>query len=404
MYYLDANTTIVDKGTAVDVVVSKGAGMVEVPDMLGRNWEEVKEELEELCIEYEAEEEKSTEYPGNVTYQSLEAGSEVEQGTVVKVTVSKGNDYDESVNKEMTSLIGHGLEEAKELAVELGVYLKVTEYRYDDAIPKDEIMGQSIGEGETVKGGSVVEIVVSKGIEQFEVPELVGKPEEEAVKLLEEKNFTVKRVIVVNEEEEEGRVLEQDKEAGKYLDKYSEITIGVCIHGIPVVDLKGKTLEEAQKEFEGYDVTLKAEYKYGGNDTIAGQSVATGEIVQPGSEITVEIRLDEERFTRELVALLNQRRIANGCRELELSETWSDVAYRFMAEPNAYSNGNIGGLVQYSRIETPRIQGCKTAEELVGLIDSIAQPQLVRLVSLKDIWVIGIAYMDDYVQILGVAY
>lgn len=80
-------------GSTVEVIVSKGASLIAVPDVVGKSREEAVQLLEENGFLVNIEEAYSSEVSnGNVSLQSIEAGTKTASGTRLTITVSKGQE------------------------------------------------------------------------------------------------------------------------------------------------------------------------------------------------------------------------------------------------------------------------------------------------------------------------
>lgn len=77
------------------------------------------------------------------------------------------------------------------------VFEKVEEY--SDTVMKGSIISQSIAANTQVNAGTKIVLTVSLGVEQFELPNVVGMEYEAAKALLKERKFTVSREYVEND-------------------------------------------------------------------------------------------------------------------------------------------------------------------------------------------------------------
>ena len=77
------------KGRTVTLTVSQGAEGIEVPRLTGLQREEAEQQLSGLGLTADVTEEESTSAPGTVTEQDPAAGTSVEKGAAVKLTVAK---------------------------------------------------------------------------------------------------------------------------------------------------------------------------------------------------------------------------------------------------------------------------------------------------------------------------
>jgi len=87
---VDANTEV-GAGTKVTITVSKGLEMTTVPNVVGKGAEEAKKELQDagLTVTATLTEQDTTKDDGKVLKQSLEAGTSVEKGATLTITVNQ---------------------------------------------------------------------------------------------------------------------------------------------------------------------------------------------------------------------------------------------------------------------------------------------------------------------------
>lgn len=109
---------------------------------------------------------------------------------------------------------GMTIEDAENKAEDLGIKVKIGKYEFSDEYAQDEIMAQDPSEGEMVAEGDTVTVDISKGGETGVIPNLIGKSEDDARKMIEDYGFKVGKVTEKESHEEKGTVLEQDPAAG----------------------------------------------------------------------------------------------------------------------------------------------------------------------------------------------
>lgn len=384
---------LLDEGSTVHVVVSKGAGIVSVPDMVGREWSVVQTELDELCLEYEINEKKSDEAPGYVCEQGTIAGAQLEQGNSVSVVISTGNNYSEYEEYTAENLVGLTYEESKLSLAENGIYLQVSEQRYDDVIEKGCIIQQAIAEGEVMDGGDVQTVIVSAGLEPKEVPQMVGILREDAKNLLEKQNLTVEVQYVVDQQKEEGIVLSQSVNAGTMVDKFSQIVIDVCSHGSIVPDFTGMTLTEAEELATTNNLILNVTYAWGQEDTVLSQDLDVDSVVDLNSTVAINVGLSQTDFTNRLVELINQQRQAAGMGNLSLNETWCNSAATLAATGRTSTEAQNGGynyawaLPSYNTVFWATREWMTTPENLITRLPFN-----------------NIAFLDPGMKYLGIGY
>lgn len=180
---------------------------------------------------------------GSLIEQSIEAGSEVDNGSHIVLTYSSGPA--ESV---FPNLNGLHVDDAREKLYEIGV--TVSEINMVDGEGKAEniVLGSSVEEGATVTNGSEVVLDVSNG--KVTVPDWTGKTKEFVEADAKELGISV---VFKEEESEEasGLVLSQTPKAGETeVSTDVEVVVSKAFESeeIIVPDVIGKTAEEAQIE------------------------------------------------------------------------------------------------------------------------------------------------------------
>lgn len=154
--------SIVKKNSVVKVVVSDGATIVEVPDVVNSSLISAEVTLTNsgLVVGEITRVYHSQVPPGEVVQQDPVNGKEVIQSTPVNLIVSKGP---EPVWVMMPELIGLSLPEVKDILLAEELVLGVVQPEESTRYPKDIIIRQDPGVNSEILQGSVVNIVVSAG-------------------------------------------------------------------------------------------------------------------------------------------------------------------------------------------------------------------------------------------------
>ncbi len=101
-------------------------------------------------------------------------------------------------------------------------------FEYNDKVAKNAIISQDLVKGESVLAGTTVNLVVSRGSEQIELPEVIGLQFSDAESELTEKGFKVKKVLLENDGTHIAGIVEMtDKVSGLEFDKGTEIILSV---------------------------------------------------------------------------------------------------------------------------------------------------------------------------------
>ncbi|KXG75989.1 Stk1 family PASTA domain-containing Ser/Thr kinase [Thermotalea metallivorans] len=184
-----------------------------VPSVIGKSYEEAKENLENLGLKVElGQEQYSSEFErGQVMFQDPKAGEIVKAGYPIRLIISKGPKMTEvpTLVNRMVNEIDFILENAK---------LKggIVKYEYS-TLPIGIVISQSPEAGKSVPENTEVNVVVSQGPETKLVlmPNLIGEKIEDAKKMLETLNLILGNVDYKSDERvEKGRVISQSIPAG----------------------------------------------------------------------------------------------------------------------------------------------------------------------------------------------
>ncbi len=170
------------------------------------------------------------------------------------------------------------LDKAKAKAEEVKLNLNVSEEKYDVQIEEGKIISQDpkYQPNFTVKEGSTVNVVVSKGQEIVKVTKLVGKTKDEARKELKDLGLEMEIEEVNSDDVEPGIVIEQDKQEGEEVLAGTKIKLKISlgIEKVEVPDLKGLSEDEAKAKI------TEAKLKWIRTDKIKDSSKGTGVVEQ----------------------------------------------------------------------------------------------------------------------------
>ena len=211
----------VHKDAEVALTVSKGVDMREVPDLTGSTRAQAETALEDagLALGSVTEDWSETVPEGEVISQGSEAGTELRHDSGVDVVVSKGREP-----LTVPDLAGKTSEEAQAAVTDLGLVPEKTT-AYSDTVAEGSVISQSTAAGSTLHRGDSVSYVVSLGPEMVEVPDVVGKQEDEATKMLQDAGFQVSTERILGGYF--GTVRATDPASGTKARKGSTVTITV---------------------------------------------------------------------------------------------------------------------------------------------------------------------------------
>lgn len=199
---------------------------------------------------------------------------------------------------QIPDLVNKTEDEAEQILKDLKLKLVVKSEEYNENIEKGKIISQDppYQENYTIKEHSEISIVISKGTEKVDVPNVVGKRREEAEKELKEVGL-VPEIIEENDEKvEAGIVLSQDPEDGENVNKGSTVKLvvskGSAIVKVEVPSLVGKNEQEAKALLveAGLKANIINDEDESKNDgVVLRQSKEAGTQVQEGTTITITV-------------------------------------------------------------------------------------------------------------------
>jgi len=145
--------------TLITLVVSKGKEQITVPDVKDRTLEEAEATLKNLGFSVATKEKFSdTITKGNVIAQSVRAEKQVDKGSSITLTISKGPDL-----VVVPNIQGMTKEEAEQALRAAGLNL-ITDIQCSNSVKEGCIISQDVGADEQIKRHSVVNAKISVGV------------------------------------------------------------------------------------------------------------------------------------------------------------------------------------------------------------------------------------------------
>ncbi|MBR5224009.1 MAG: DUF5050 domain-containing protein [Clostridia bacterium] len=164
---------------------------------------------------------------------------------------------------------GKNITVATEMLNETGLKTK-TVYEYSDTVLKDIVISQDIDAENKVKYGTFITIIVSKGIEQITLPDVINSSAEDARNTLEKLGFAVSVEEQFSKTITKGNIISQSVFAGEQADKGSTINL-IISKGrdlVKVPNIKGMSLQKAEQTLKDAGLHLKTENKIKFSNTI----------------------------------------------------------------------------------------------------------------------------------------
>ena len=209
----------------------------------------------------------------------------------------------ENKDRGVPNVVGMTLKQAEEACEEIGLVLSVA--REEEALKYDKgyIFYQSTAEGAVLAEGAKLQVYVSTGLKEIEIPDVSEKSEEDAIKALVDAGFEEKNIKVKEEEHmtiKKDLATRTDPEAGEGRNYKAKITIyistGVGKTFMP--QLVGLSKEDAEKALKdagliGEAVEVNSEDEEG---TVIEQEIAETTELDKGTTVKYVVSIGKEKI------------------------------------------------------------------------------------------------------------
>ena len=227
-----------------------------VPDVVGKRSGTAAQILTNAGFEVDVVPIRSDTVPDDrVAGQQPEPGEQADEGSVVTINVSSGPG-----EAPVPLVQGLPAGEAEDLLREAG-FRSERRREFSDTVRSGRVIESSPAEGSTVRRGSRVTLVVSRGRERVAVPELEGRTRAEAEALLADAELRASVTTRADAAVEPGTVLEQDPAAGTQLRKGGTVALVVAEAppDVPVPGVIDATEDDAVQAIEdaGFEVVVQ---------------------------------------------------------------------------------------------------------------------------------------------------
>lgn len=204
--------------------------VVEVPTVINLDQEQAFNELERRGLKPNIlSSEQSDEYEkGKVMSQDPTPNSKANRGSTVNLVISEGREVEVPDLKNMT------ISQAEETLKEKGLKLGRTNSSSSDEVEKDLIINQNPSPNTKLQTGTEIDVTVSTGSDQrvktVEVPNLIGKSEQDARAIVSQYGLSLRDVNYANSNDvARGIVMNQSISSGTEVAKNSKIDFTVSL-------------------------------------------------------------------------------------------------------------------------------------------------------------------------------
>ena len=249
--WLVAAVAVIAAGVVAAVLLLGGGKKYQVPNVVGVNRSSAEYELRNLGFSTDSTTSPSAQQVGNVIGQDPPAGTKIEHGATVHLTISSG-----PLRQTVPPVNGLGRSEATKVLKQAGFSTVNQVYKFSNDVTTNHVISVSPQVGANVPTTFVITLTVSKGAEKVVVPDETGKIQSDAT--LDLRNAGLRYGLSQQPSSEApGTVLSQSPVAGTHVPKNSVVTLTVATT-VDVPDVTGLTQLTARTQLKnaGFAVTV----------------------------------------------------------------------------------------------------------------------------------------------------
>ena len=249
------------------------AGKISVPSLVGMSQGEAKNDLKNLGLNIQVVEEVFSEdvAKGKIIATKPGGGGKISPAGTVGLIVSKGQE-----RIIVPTLNGLTPDVASGKISDLGLSVGQINESFDMKVASGFVIGTDPKDGSEVRRKSLVNLIVSIGIEQLALPSYVGKGGEQALSELNDLGFDVNVKYSFSDSIFKGQVITQRPERSDLISKGSKI----------VPNVVGKNKNDASVDLENLGLKVSAK----GSGKVNNISPSIGSKVKQGTVITITLR------------------------------------------------------------------------------------------------------------------
>ncbi|MGK2348052.1 Stk1 family PASTA domain-containing Ser/Thr kinase [Actinomyces sp. W5033] len=216
-------------------------------------------------------------------------GSSVRLGAPVTAVISRGIEQ-----KQVPDVVGRSREEATEAITQAGLAVGAVTQAFSGSVPEGQVVSTSPAAGEMANHSSAVAVVISKGRQPAQVPDLAGMSEQEAATALQKAGLEQGEVTTsYHDTVEQGRVISSSPAAGAtgvYVGDSVSLVVSLGPEMVTVPEVTGKSESEATTALRTAGLVVTVSYVWGGLfGTARSTDPASGTSVRKGSSVTLYV-------------------------------------------------------------------------------------------------------------------
>ncbi len=204
---------------------------------------------------------------------------------------------------EVPDVTGKSLEEATQIIEDAGFKVGTVDYIYDEKVPADSVISQTPRGGTHQEAGTRITLTVSQGIEQVSVPDLSNMTANEARAALQKLGLKYEAGAAEHSDTvAENRVLRQDPEAGKKVNKGATVTyyLSAGKEQIDVPNVVGSLEGAATATLTNAGFKVAVDYQSSATvseGTVISQSPGPEEKAEKGATVSIVVSTGAQYFS-----------------------------------------------------------------------------------------------------------
>lgn len=262
-------------------------GTVTVPNIQGKT----AVQAESLLTKAQLKVKTVREYSDTVSQDKAirtnpKAGSKARKNSLVTLYISRGIEY-----VKVPELVGKDQEQAVALLKEAKLKLAEKVEEYSDEVEKGKIISTDPTAGTSLHHDSPVKLTISKGKEPIKLPDLAGKNEAEATKILADLKVKMEKSTEYSDSVARGKVISQEPaaESTVYHGDKVKVRISLGPEMVTVPNVSSLSMSEAKQKLEslGFQVKIRKELLGISPNRVYSQSPSGGTKLKSGSTVTL---------------------------------------------------------------------------------------------------------------------
>ncbi|MQS11873.1 PASTA domain-containing protein [Streptomyces kaniharaensis] len=194
----------------------------------------------------------------------------------------------EALYAPVPGVLGKDRSEAQRILDKEGMHGRFVE-AFSESVPSGQVISTDPGVGTKARKSDTVTVTVSKGPKRIAVPDVAGKPSDQAAAALTGVQLAKGSVTeTFNDTVPEGAVISSSPAAGQQVPENTPVSLVVSKGMVPVPDVTGMTKDAAEKALAAAGFTMQTSgVNLFGSGRATGQSPAAGERRPQRTVVTV---------------------------------------------------------------------------------------------------------------------